>query len=155
MARFFIHRPIFAIVISVIMVILGGISAYNLPVAQYPQISPPTISVSTTYTGANASVINQTVAQLIEDQVNGTQGMDYMSSTSDDTGSYNLSVKFALGSDGDMDSVKVQNNVQTANASLPSDVQAMGVTTKKSSNDMAYMVCLYGSSLDCVGKMSA
>jgi HAE1 family hydrophobic/amphiphilic exporter-1 len=143
MARFFIHRPIFAIVISVIMVILGGISAYNLPVAQYPQISPPTISVSTTYTGANASVINQTVAQLIEDQVNGTQGMDYMSSTSDDTGSYNLSVKFALGSDGDMDSVKVQNNVQTANASLPSDVQAMGVTTKKSSNDMAYMVCLY------------
>ena len=143
MARFFIHRPIFAIVISVIMVILGGISAYNLPVAQYPQISPPTISVSTTYTGANASVVNQTVAQLIEDQVNGTQGMDYMSSTSDDTGSYNLSVKFALGSDGDMDSVKVQNNVQTANASLPSDVQSMGVTTKKSSNDMAYMVCLY------------
>ena len=94
MSKFFIHRPIFAIVISIIIVIAGVISATQLPIAQYPQISPPTISVSTSYTGANASVVNETVAQIIEQQVNGTQGMDYMSSNSDDTGRYSLSVVF-------------------------------------------------------------
>ena len=125
------------------IVILGVISAVQLPIAQYPQISPPTIGVSTSYTGANASVVNQTIAQVIEQQVNGTQGMDYMSSNSDDTGLYSLQVVFKLGTDGDMDSVKVQNNVAIANASLPSDVQAVGVTTKKASADMALMVSLY------------
>ena len=125
------------------IVILGVISALQLPIAQYPQISPPTIGVSTSYTGANASVVNQTIAQVIEQQVNGTQGMDYMSSNSDDTGRYSLQVVFKLGTDGDMDSVKVQNNVAIANASLPSDVQAIGVTTKKASTDMALMVSLY------------
>lgn len=143
MSKFFINRPIFAIVISLIIVILGVISAVQLPIAQYPQISPPTISVGTSYTGANASVVNQTIAQVIEQQVNGTQGMDYMSSNSDDTGRYSLSVTFKLGTDGDMDSVKVQNNVAIANASLPSDVQSVGVTTKKASSDMALMVSIY------------
>jgi HAE1 family hydrophobic/amphiphilic exporter-1 len=122
LSKFFIHRPIFAIVISIIIVIVGLISAVQLPIAQYPQIAPPTISVGTSYTGANASVVNDTVAQIIEQQVNGTQGMDYMSSTSNDTGRYSLSVVFDTGSDGDMDSVKVQNNVAIANASLPSSV---------------------------------
>ncbi|WP_296097896.1 efflux RND transporter permease subunit [Dialister sp.] len=126
MADFFIRRPIFAIVISLMIVILGIISAVQLPIAQYPEISPPTVSVSTTYTGANASVINDTVAQIIEDEVNGTQGLDYMSSSADDTGSYSLSVKFDLGTDSDMDAVKVQNNVAVANASLPTDVQSVG-----------------------------
>ena len=92
MSRFFIHRPIFAIVISIIIVILGVLSGLSLPIAQYPQITQPTVNVSTTYTGANASVINQAVAQVIEQQVNGTQGLAYMSSSSDDTGSYNLDV---------------------------------------------------------------
>lgn len=126
MADFFIRRPIFAIVISLMIVILGIISAVQLPIAQYPEISPPIVSVSTTYTGANASVINDTVAQIIEDEVNGTQGLDYMSSSADDTGSYSLSVKFDLGTDSDMDAVKVQNNVAVANASLPTDVQSVG-----------------------------
>ena len=143
MSKFFIHRPIFAIVISLIIVIVGAISATQLPIAQYPQISPPTISVSTTYTGASASIVNDTVAQIIEDQVNGTQDMDYMSSNSDDTGSYRLSVTFDVGTDDDMDAVKVQNNVAVANASLPSDVQTVGVTTRKASNDMAYMLAIY------------
>ena len=143
MSKFFIHRPIFAIVISLIIVIVGILAALQLPIAQYPQISPPTISVGTNYTGASASVVNETVAQIIEEQVNGTQGMDYMSSNSDDTGRYSLSVTFEVGTDGDMDSVKVQNNVAIANASLPTDVQRVGVTTKKSSNDMALMVSLY------------
>lgn len=142
MAKFFIHRPIFAIVIAIIIVLVGILAGLQLPIAQYPQISPPTISVSTSYTGANADVVNETVAQIIEQQVNGTDGMDYMSSNSDDTGRYNLQVVFQVGTDGDMDSVKVQNNVAIANASLPADVQKVGVTTRKASNDMALMISL-------------
>ena len=143
MAKFFIHRPIFAIVISLIIVLVGILAGLQLPVAQYPQIAPPTVSVSTTYTGANAAVVDETIAQVIEQQVNGTQGMDYMSSNSDDTGRYSLQVVFEVGTDGDMDSVKVQNNVAVANASLPSAVQAVGVTTRKSSNQMALMLSMY------------
>ena len=143
MAKFFIHRPIFAIVIALIIVLVGILAGLQLPIAQYPQISPPTISVSTNYTGANAEVVDQTIAQVIEQQVNGTQGMDYMSSNSDDTGRYSLSVVFEVGTDSDMDSVKVQNNVAVANASLPSAVQAVGVTTRKSSNQMALMLSIY------------
>ena len=94
MSKFFIHRPIFAIVISIIIVLVGLISAVQLPIAQYPQISPPTVTVSTSYTGANSKVVNDTVAQVIEQQVNGTQGMDYMSSNSNDTGYYSLQVVF-------------------------------------------------------------
>ncbi|ERL04580.1 efflux RND transporter permease subunit [Mitsuokella sp. oral taxon 131] len=143
MSKFFIHRPIFAIVISLIIVIVGIIAAVQLPIAQYPQISPPTVSVGTSYTGANAAVVNETVAQIIEQQVNGTQGMSYMSSNSDDTGRYGLSVTFEVGTDGDMDSVKVQNNVAAANANLPNDVKTVGVTTRKASSDMAYMLAIF------------
>ncbi len=143
MAKFFIHRPIFAIVIALIITLVGILAAIQLPIAQYPQISPPTISVSTTYTGANAGVVNETIAQVIEQQVNGTDGMDYMSSNSDDTGRYSLSVVFEVGTDGDMDSVKVQNNVAIANASLPTDVQRQGVTTRKASNEMALFLSMY------------
>ena len=143
MSKFFIHRPIFAIVISLLIVIIGVLAAVKLPIAQYPQISPPTISVSTTYVGANAKTVNETVAQVIEQQVNGTQGMDYMSSTAADSGRYSLSVVFDLATDGDMDSVKVQNNVAIANASLPDSVKNNGVVTSKSSSDMALMIAMY------------
>ena len=142
MAKFFIHRPIFAIVIALIITLVGILAAIQLPIAQYPKISPPTISVSTTYTGANAGVVNETIAQVIEQQVNGTDGMDYMSSNSDDTGRYSLQVVFNVGTDGDMDSVKVQNNVAIANASLPADVQRQGVTTRKASNEMALFISM-------------
>lgn len=142
MSRFFINRPIFAIVISLIIVILGTISAFNLPIAQYPQISPPTITVSTTYTGANADTVNETVAQVVEQQVNGVEGMDYMSSTASNDGGYSLQVVFKLGTDGDMDSVKVQNNASTAEPSLPTDVQTYGLTTRKASSDMAMVLTL-------------
>lgn len=142
MSRFFINRPIFAIVISLIIVILGTISAFNLPIAQYPQISPPTITVSTTYTGANSDTVNETIAQVVEQQVNGVEGMDYMSSTSANDGRYNLQVVFKLGTNGDMDSVKVQNNAATATPSLPSDVQTFGLTTRKASSDMAMVLSL-------------
>ncbi len=143
MAKFFIHRPIFAIVIALIITLVGLLAAIQLPIAQYPKISPPTISVSTTYTGANAGVVNETIAQVIEQQVNGTDGMDYMSSNSDDTGRYSLQVVFNVGTDGDMDSVKVQNNVAIANSSLPTDVQRQGVTTRKASNEMALFLSMY------------
>ncbi len=94
MAKFFINRPIFAIVLAIMITIMGLVSAFNLPIAQYPQISPPTVAVSTSYQGANADVVDQTVAQTIEDQVNGVEGMASMSSTSTDAGSYSLSVQF-------------------------------------------------------------
>ena len=143
MAKFFIHRPIFAIVISLLIVLVGILAGVQLPIAQYPQISPPTVSVSTNYTGANAAVVDETIAQVIEQQVNGTQGMDYMSSNSDDTGRYSLSVVFEVGTDSDMDAVKVQNNVAVANASLPTAVQNVGVVTRKSSSQMALMLSMY------------
>ena len=143
MSKFFIHRPIFAIVIAIIIVILGTLAILSLPVAQYPKITQPTVSVSTSYSGANSSVINQAVAQVIEQQVNGTQGMDYMSSNSSDSGSYSLRVRFDLETDSDMDAVLVQNRVSIATASLPTDVKNVGVTTKKSSGDMAYLFSMY------------
>ncbi len=142
MSRFFINRPIFAIVIALVIVILGTISAFNLPIAQYPQISPPTVSVSTTYVGADSDTVNDTVAQVVEQQVNGTEGMDYMSSTAASDGRYSLQVVFNLGTDSDMDSVKVQNNAAVANPSLPSDVQQRGLTTRKASSDMAMILSL-------------
>ncbi len=142
MARFFIHRPVFAIVIALMIVIIGTIAALQLPIDQYPQISPPTVNVSTTYTGANANVVNDTVAQVIEQQVNGTEGMTYMSSSSDSTGTYSLTVRFGLDTNADMDAVNVQNKVALANSTLPSDVLTAGVTTEKSSSSMALVVSI-------------
>jgi len=142
-ARFFIERPIFAIVIAIMIVIAGTIAGLSLPIAQYPQIQPPTVSVSATYTGANAEVVNQTVAQVLEEQINGVQGMNYMSSNSDDSGAYNLEVVFDLGVDGDIAAVKVQNSVAQANATLPAEVTAAGITTKKASSDMATMLSFF------------
>ena len=135
MAKFFIDHPVFACVISIIIALVGGISAMSLPVAQYPQISYPRISVSTNYVGANAEVIEETVAQAIEKQVNGVDDMIDMRSTSDNSGNYSLDVKFNLSSDADMDMVKVQNRVAQANASLPSEVTQYGVTTRKRADE--------------------
>lgn len=143
MANFFIKRPIFAIVLSVIITLLGITSAWTLPVAQYPKISPPTISVSTTYQGANADVVDQTVAQVIEEQVNGVEDMVAMSSTSSDSGSYQLSIQFETEKDSDTAAVQAQNRVAQANASLPSTVQSTGVTTRKASQDMSLMFNLW------------
>lgn len=143
MSSFFIRRPIFAIVISIIIVILGALSLLSLPIAQYPQISPPTVNLSTTYTGANATIVNQTVAQVIEDQLKGVDDMSYMSSTSSNDGSYSLSVVFSLDSDGNTDAINVQNDTNLAKNSLPSDVQTQGLTVRRSSGDMVLMANLY------------
>ena len=143
MSKFFIRRPIFAIVVSLIIVLLGLISLVSLPIAQYPQISPPTINLSASYTGANAETVNQTVAQVLENQLNGIEGMDYMSSTSSNNGSYSLSIVFDLDTDGNTDSVNVQNTANLAKNGLPSEVQKTGLSVRKSSGDMALMVNLY------------
>lgn len=143
MSKFFIRRPIFAIVVSLIIVLLGLISLVSLPIAQYPQISPPTINLSASYTGANAETVNQTVAQVLENQLNGIEGMDYMSSTSSNNGSYSLSIVFNLDTDGNTDSVNVQNTANLAKNGLPSEVQQTGLSVRKSSGDMALMVNLY------------
>lgn len=142
MAHFFINRPIFAIVISIFIVLGGSIAAFNLPIAQYPQITPPQVSISTMYTGANADVVEKTVAQVIEQQVNGVAGAQSMASSSDDTGRYMLNVKFNLGENPDMVTMYTQNRVVQANAGLPQDVQLIGVTTRKVAPDTALFFSL-------------
>lgn len=142
MSKFFINRPIFAIVIAIVITLVGLISMMNLPVARYPQISPPTVRVNTAYTGATAQVVNDTVASVIETQIVGVQDMDYMTSNSSSNGSYSLTIQFNQGTDADMDTVNTQNRVQAALSQLPSEVQAVGVTTTKSSGDMAMVFSL-------------
>ncbi|MDL2281394.1 multidrug efflux RND transporter permease subunit [Selenomonadales bacterium OttesenSCG-928-I06] len=142
MARFFIERPIFAMVISIVITLLGLISAFNLPIAQYPQITPPQVTVYTMYTGSNAQVIDETVAQLIELQVNGVEDMVSMDSTSSDSGMYRMSVKFEMEKDGDIATVQTQNRVSQVESSLPDDVKNYGVSTYKASQDMSLVFSL-------------
>lgn len=143
MAKFFIERPIFAIVLSLLITIAGLLAAAQLPVAQYPNISPPIVSVSATYQGANADVVNQSVAQIVEDKINGAEGMVYMSSTSSDAGSYSLSVQFESGKNSDMASVQTQSRVSEATPGLPASVQDIGVSTRKASQDTAMVFTLW------------
>jgi multidrug efflux pump subunit AcrB len=131
LARFFIDRPVLAWVISLIIILLGAIAAGLLPIAQYPEITPPTVRVTTNYPGANAQIVADTVAAPIEQQVVGVENMLYMSSASNNDGSYTLDVTFALGTDVNMAQVLVQNRVAIATPTLPDVVKAVGVTTKK------------------------
>src|SRR5437870_8876924 len=135
-SRFFIDRPIFANVIAIVTVIFGLVTLRSLPVEQYPQITPPTVQVSTVYPGANARVVADTVAAPIEQQVNGVEGMIYLSSTSAADGSYTLTVTFDIGVDLDIAQVLVQNRVAIAQAQLPDDVKRQGITTKKQSTNI-------------------
>src|SRR5215207_11057545 len=133
MARFFIDRPVLAWVISIVIVIAGLAAAWFLPIAQYPEITPPTVQVTCQYAGASARVVADTVAAPIEQQVNGVEDMLYMSSQCTNDGTYNLTVTFALGADLNMAQVLVQNRVAIAMPTLPDVVKATGVTTKKKS----------------------
>ncbi|WP_339911758.1 multidrug efflux RND transporter permease subunit [Symmachiella dynata] len=132
-SHFFIDRPIFATVLSVVILIVGSVSFFALPVAQYPEVTPPTIQVTTTYPGANAKTVAETVATPIENEVNGVEGMIYMSSRSTNDGQMSLDVTFELGTDIDMAQVFVQNRVAIAMPKLPEEVSRQGVTTKKRS----------------------
>ena len=141
-SRFFIYRPIFASVISIVIVIGGAVSQSNLPIAKFPEISPPTVQVTTFYPGANAQVVAETIAAPIEQEVNGVENMLYMSSSSADDGSYTLNVTFQIGTDMDMATVLVQNRVAIANAKLPEDVRRQGVTTRKQSTQITQFITL-------------
>ncbi len=138
----FIQRPKTAFVISLVLSIMGFIGYNALPVEQFPDITPPVVTVSTNYTGANSETVENTVAAPIEAQVNGVDDMIYMSSDSTDTGSYNLSVTFEVGTDPDIASVNVQNRVAQATAQLPTEVTNSGVVTQKSSTNMLLIVTL-------------
>lgn len=135
-SRIFIERPRFAMVIAIVMTIAGLIAVFSLPISLYPQITPPEVNVSATYTGASAEVVASTIGIPIEEQVNGVEDMLYMSSTSSNSGSYSLSVSFEVGTDPDMAQVKVQNRVQQAMSKLPAEVQQYGITVKRRSSDI-------------------
>ena len=143
MSRFFIERPIFANVIAIIIVLLGAVCLFNLPVSQYPNIVPPTIQVSTTYTGASADVIANTIGIPIEQAVNGVENSIYMQSTSGSDGSYTLTVTFGIGTDLDTSLALVQNAVNAALPQLPQSVRAQGVNVKKVSANILLIESLY------------
>ncbi len=140
LSRFFIDRPIFATVLSVVITLIGGISLVWLPMAQYPRITPPGISVTINYPGASAPVVADTVAAVIEQQVNGVEGMLYMSSQMGNDGSYTLTVTFDIGTDVNSALVMVQNRVALAMPQLPPEVQNQGITIRKRTPDILMIV---------------
>lgn len=145
MVRFFIHRPIFACVISIITALAGVIAMLVLPISQFPNIVPPTVQVSSTYNGADAVTVANTVTMPLEQQINGAEGMIYMSSNSTSSGSSVITVTFEVGYDLDTGAVDVLNRVQSATAQLPQQVQQLGVTINKQSTNMTLVVSLLSS----------
>lgn len=139
-SRIFIERPRLAAVVSLILLLAGGISLANLPVAEYPEIAPPTLFVSATYSGASADVVAQTVAMPLENEINGVEDLLYFSSTSSNSGSYSCSVTFRSGTDSDIALVNLQNAVKRAEAQLPSEVTKVGITVEMRGNDILAML---------------
>ena len=142
LSKAFIDRPVMAMVVSIVIVLVGALSIPILPVESMPEITPPTVSVSARYPGANATVMEQAVASPIEQQVNGVENMLYMSSISSAAGAYNLTVTFEVGTDVDMATVLVQNRVAIAEPLLPEEVRRQGVTVRKRSTNIVLMVTL-------------
>ncbi len=143
MAKFFIHRPVFAIVISLLILIAGGLSISILPIAQYPQISPPTVQVEVIYPGANAETVEQSIATNVEAEVNGAENMIYMSSKSSGDGRYVLTCTFKVGTNLEMANVDINNRVNKAQPKLPKEAVAAGISVKKQSPDMLMVLSLY------------
>jgi hydrophobic/amphiphilic exporter-1 (mainly G- bacteria), HAE1 family len=141
-SKFFIERPVLANVLAIVMVLIGGVALFGLPISQYPDVVPPTVQVTTYYPGASAQTVIDTVALPIEQQVNGVENMLYMQSTSASDGSYSLVVTFAIGTDLNFAQVLVQNRVASAMAQLPTAVQAQGVTVQKKSTAILEIVTL-------------
>src|SRR5260221_2955626 len=139
---FFIARPVLANVLAILMVVIGGVAMFALPVAQYPDVVPPTVQVTTRYPGASARTVVDTVALPIEQQVNGVEGMIYMQSYSGADGSYSLTVTFKIGADLNTAQVLVQNRVSSALSSLPQAVQSQGVVVQKNSTAILQIVTL-------------
>ena len=139
-SRFFIDRPVFSWVIAIIIMLAGILSISTLPVSQYPQIAPPQVSITATYPGASASTIENTVTQVIEQNLTGLDGYLYMQSTSDSAGRVSITVTFETGTNPDMAQVQVQNKISTALTSLPQVVQQLGVTIQKTSANFLMVV---------------
>src|SRR3954468_10996887 len=142
LSRFFIDRPVFATVVSAVIVLAGLVAYSSLPVAQYPEVAPPTVQVTASYPGANAQTVRDTVAAPIEAQVSGVEGMLYMSSQCTNDGTYNLTVTFKLGMASDMAQVLVQNRVSLALPVIPALVQNEGISVKKMSPNTLMIVNL-------------
>jgi len=142
--NFFIERPIFSTVISLVIVLAGALAGLNLPIAQYPQVVPPQVQVTTSFPGANAQVVAESVAAPIEQQVNGAKDMIYMGSKSGADGSYNLVVSFEVGTNADIAAVDVQNRFGIAQSQLPADVARQGITIRKKTPDILMIVNLIG-----------
>src|ERR1700744_843774 len=142
-ANTFIKRPVTAIVISIVLMISGIICAFNLAVDQYPNISPPSVSVSGSYTGADAETVEQTVAIPIEEQVNGTPGMEYMQSTSTNSGGISIRVTFGIGTNVYVSALNVQNREGIASPLLPSVVSNLGLTVRASNPDQLMLIAIY------------
>src|SRR3977135_1066324 len=142
-SHFFIDRPIFASVVSIVFVILGAVAFFRLPIAQYPEIAPPIINVTGQYPGASADVVASTVVAPIEEQINGVENMLYVSSNSTADGRFTIAVTFDLGTNLDIAQVQVQNRVAIAQPRLPADVRNIGVTVTKASPDLMMVVHLY------------
>jgi multidrug efflux pump subunit AcrB len=142
MFNFFIDRPVFSTVISLIITLAGGVAAIELPISQYPQIVPPQVQVSATFPGANADVVTNSIAAPLEQQINGASNMIYMDSKSANDGTYNLTVTFDVGTNPDIAAVDVQNRVAIAETSLPQDVIRQGVQIRKQSTDFLEVYAL-------------
>src|ERR1700761_8558341 len=142
-ANTFIKRPVTAIVISLVLIISGLVCLFNLAVDQYPNISPPSVGVNASYTGADAQTVEQTVAVPIEEAVNGTPGMEYMQSSSTNSGSVSVRVTFNIGTNVKIAALNVQNRVGIAGPSLPSVVSKLGMTVRASNPDMLMLVAIY------------
>src|SRR3982075_774989 len=143
LSHFFIDRPIFASVVSIVFGILGAVAFVRLPIAQYPEIAPPIINVTGQYPGASAEVVASTVVAPIEEQINGVENMLYLSSNATADGRFTIAVTFDLGTNLDIAQVQVQNRVAVAQPRLPVDVRNIGVTVTKSSPDLMMVVHLY------------
>jgi len=142
LSHFFIDRPIFAAVISIFITLIGGFAYFTLPVSQYPDVAPPTVVVKTSYPGASAQVVSDSVATPLEQQINGVENMLYMVSQATGDGNLNLTITFKLGTDLDIAQVLVQNRVSIALSQLPDLVVREGVTVKKNSPDLLMVVHL-------------
>src|SRR6185369_4751637 len=150
-SRFFIDRPIFASVLSIVITLAGLVAVFTLPITQYPNITPPTVEVSAVFPNANSRVVSDTVAAPIEQQVNGVEGMMYMSSQCTNDGTYTLTVTFKPGIDLNIAQVLVQNRVNLAQPVLPDIVKRLGVTVKKKSPAVLMIVNLYSPEQNWVG----
>jgi HAE1 family hydrophobic/amphiphilic exporter-1 len=142
-ANLFIKRPVTAIVISIVIVLIGVLAIFNLPISQYPNITPPTVQISAAFTGADATTVEQTVTTPIETQVNGTPGMDYMTSNSTSSGSASINVVLNVGTDPDLAAVDIQNRVSIATPQLPDLVKLLGITTRKRTSSILMIVAIY------------